>query len=54
MLILYSNYLIDVLDNSPTGYSQMAAAKQANPDWMQRFAIFAREQVRRGPSPYAC
>lgn len=28
MLILYSNYLIDVLDNSQTGYSQMAAAKQ--------------------------
>ncbi|KAG2494212.1 hypothetical protein HYH03_007568 [Edaphochlamys debaryana] len=44
MLILYSNYLIDVLDNSQTGYSQMAAAKQAAPDWMQRFAIFAREQ----------
>ncbi|GIL45019.1 hypothetical protein Vafri_2438, partial [Volvox africanus] len=44
MLILYSNYLIDVLDNSQTGYSQMAAAKQAGPDWMQRFAIFAREQ----------
>ncbi|GFR50532.1 hypothetical protein Agub_g12802 [Astrephomene gubernaculifera] len=44
MLILYSNYLIDVLDNSQTGYSQMAAAKQAAPGWMQRFAIFAREQ----------
>ncbi|KXZ42487.1 hypothetical protein GPECTOR_142g708 [Gonium pectorale] len=44
MLILYSNYLIDVLDNSQTGYSQMAAAKQAGPGWMQRFAIFAREQ----------
>ena len=33
MFILYSSYLIDVLDNNQTGYSQLAAAKQADPGW---------------------
>jgi hypothetical protein len=54
MLILWSNYLISVLDNSPSGYSQMAAARQAKPGWQQRFAIFAREQVGGAALPGCC
>ncbi len=46
VLILYSNLLIDVTESTQTGYSQLQAAKKCNPNIMERFAIFVREQVR--------
>lgn len=46
VLILYSNLLIDVMESTQTGYSQLQAAKKCNPNIMERFAIFVREQVR--------
>ncbi|GLC67718.1 hypothetical protein PLESTF_000598200 [Pleodorina starrii] len=44
MIMLYSNFLWDVLDNPQAGYSQLQAAKKANPNYMERFAIYRREQ----------
>mgnify|MGYP001807168560 CR=1 FL=1 len=45
--ITYVNFLIDVLESTQTGNSQLTAAKKLNPTLMERFAIFTREQVRR-------
>ncbi|KXZ56496.1 hypothetical protein GPECTOR_1g444 [Gonium pectorale] len=44
MIMLYSNFLWDVLDNPQAGYSQLQAAKKAAPNYMERFAIYRREQ----------
>ncbi|KAG2446182.1 hypothetical protein HXX76_000775 [Chlamydomonas incerta] len=44
MAITYVNFLIDVLESTQTGNSQLTAAKKLNPNLMERFAIFAREQ----------
>ncbi|GIL43455.1 hypothetical protein Vafri_932 [Volvox africanus] len=44
MIITYVNLLIDVLESTQTGYSQLQAAKKCTPNLMERFAIFAREQ----------
>ncbi|KXZ56445.1 hypothetical protein GPECTOR_1g399 [Gonium pectorale] len=48
MRITYVNFLIDVLESSQTGYSQLQTAKKCNPNLIERFAIFAREQASRG------
>ncbi len=45
MIITYVNLLVDVLESTQTGYSQLQAAKKCTPNLMERFAIFAREQV---------
>ena len=44
MTILYSSYLIDVLGSYQSGYGQLQMAKKADPDLLERFAIFSREQ----------
>jgi hypothetical protein len=53
MIMLYSNFLWDVLDNPQAGYSQLQAAKKANPNYMERFAIYRREQARAVTQPAA-
>ncbi|GFR41359.1 hypothetical protein Agub_g2042 [Astrephomene gubernaculifera] len=44
MILTYVNFLVDVLESTQTGYSQLQAAKKCTPNLMERFAIFAREQ----------
>ena len=46
MTIWYSSFLIDVLGSYQSGYTQLQAAKQLTPSFLERFAIFCREQVR--------
>ncbi|KAG2449445.1 hypothetical protein HYH02_005592 [Chlamydomonas schloesseri] len=42
--ILYSNFLIEVSSLYQAGQSQLMSAKKLEPDWVERFAIFVREQ----------
>mmetsp|Transcript_29309 Transcript_29309/g.64857 ORF Transcript_29309/g.64857 Transcript_29309/m.64857 type:complete len:2212 (+) Transcript_29309:218-6853(+) len=44
MIILYSSFLIEVQGSYQSGYSQLQAAKKADPSFLERFAIFCREQ----------
>ncbi|KAG2497028.1 hypothetical protein HYH03_005031 [Edaphochlamys debaryana] len=44
--ILYSNLLIEVQNLNQAGQSQLMAAKKLNPGYVDRFAIFVREQQR--------
>ncbi|GFH07471.1 PAS domain-containing protein, partial [Haematococcus lacustris] len=44
MIILYASFLIDVQNSTQSGYTQLQAAKRANPSFLQRFAIFTIEQ----------
>lgn len=44
MVLLYSNFLIDVAGAYQTGHSQLVAAKSLSPSYAQQFAIFVREQ----------
>lgn len=53
LIIIYSNLLIDVMESTHTGYSQLQLARKCNPNFTERFAIFVREQVRR-PRSLGC
>ncbi|KAL6764360.1 hypothetical protein V8C86DRAFT_1584223 [Haematococcus lacustris] len=44
MIILYSSFLIDVQSSTQSGFTQLQAAKRADPSYLQQFAIFSREQ----------
>ncbi|KAJ9516874.1 hypothetical protein QJQ45_027276, partial [Haematococcus lacustris] len=44
MIILYASFLIDVQNSTQSGYTQLQAAKRANPSFLERFAIFTLEQ----------
>lgn len=44
MIILASSFQLDVLGSYQSGYSQLQAAKKLDPNFMERFAIFSREQ----------
>ncbi|GFH16805.1 tiny macrocysts protein B, partial [Haematococcus lacustris] len=40
----YASFLIDVQNSTQSGYTQLQAAKRANPSFLERFAIFTLEQ----------
>ncbi len=44
MIILASSFQLDVLGSYQSGYSQLQAAKKLDPNFLERFAIFSREQ----------
>ena len=44
MVILSSSFLIDVLGSYQTGHSQLQSAKKMDPSFLEKFAIFSREQ----------
>jgi hypothetical protein len=44
MIILSSSFLIDVLGSYQSGHSQLQSAKKMDPSFLERFAIFSREQ----------
>ncbi|KAJ9519441.1 hypothetical protein QJQ45_023173, partial [Haematococcus lacustris] len=44
MVILYSSFLIDVQSSYQSGYTQLQGAKRLDPSFLERFAIFSREQ----------
>lgn len=44
MVILHSSFLIDVQDSFQTGLMQLRLAKKCNPSFLERYAIFSREQ----------
>ncbi|GFH10267.1 uncharacterized protein HaLaN_05549, partial [Haematococcus lacustris] len=43
-VILYSSFLIDVQSSYQSGYTQLQGAKRLDPSFLERFAIFSREQ----------
>ena len=44
MIILFSSFLIDVLGSYQSGHSQLQSAKKMDPSFLEKFAIFSREQ----------
>ena len=46
MVILSSCFLIDVLGSYQSGHSQLQLAKKMDPSFLEKFAIFSREQAR--------
>ena len=45
MVILCSSFFIDVLGSYQTGHSHLQSAKKMDPSFLEKFAIFSREQV---------
>ncbi|KAJ9530284.1 hypothetical protein QJQ45_023567, partial [Haematococcus lacustris] len=44
VILLYASFLIDVQQSYQSGYSVLQQAKKADPSFLERFAIFSREQ----------
>ena len=47
MVIIFSSFLIDVLGSYQSGHSQLQSAKKMDPSFLEKFAIFSREQASR-------
>ena len=44
MAIMHSSFLIDVQGSYQSGYTQLQAAKKMKLSFLERFAVFSREQ----------
>lgn len=44
MVILYSSFLVEVQNGYQSGYAKLKAAKQLDVSFLERFALYSREQ----------